>query len=121
MIALAKKDLNINYENIKYIERDKIEKNISFLGLIVMENRLKPQTKPVIKLLKKVNIRTIMCTGDNILTALSVARDCSMINEDEKIIIVEAKQNEPVRFTYAHFANRKIKDMEYDSMVDIFY
>ncbi|KAL5475532.1 hypothetical protein EMCRGX_G025359 [Ephydatia muelleri] len=45
-----------------------------------MENTLKPETTPVIKILKNANIRTVMITGDNVLTAVSVARTCEIIN-----------------------------------------
>jgi P-type E1-E2 ATPase len=39
-----------------------------------MENKLKPATQPTIETLNKCKIRTIMATGDNTLTAISVAR-----------------------------------------------
>jgi cation-transporting P-type ATPase 13A2 len=39
-----------------------------------MENKLKPQTCGVIQTLNDCSIRTIMATGDNVLTAISVAR-----------------------------------------------
>ena len=34
-----------------------------FAGLIVMQNRLKPETSPVIQTLLKANIRSVMVTG----------------------------------------------------------
>jgi magnesium-transporting ATPase (P-type) len=42
-----------------------------------------------------------MCTGDNILTGLSVARDCGMINEKQKIILVDAESGQEPKFSYA--------------------
>ena len=66
-----------------------------------MENRLKPETAAVISKLKDANIRTIMCTGDNILTALSVARDCKIIDVNESVVIVEAKSGEEPTFKHA--------------------
>lgn len=44
-----------------------------------MENKLKSETSKVIHTLTRSNIRPIMCTGDNLLTAISVARDCGML------------------------------------------
>ena len=38
--------------------RSEVEKDLSFLGLMVMENRLKPETTPVIHQLNKANIST---------------------------------------------------------------
>ena len=44
--------------------REQVEKNLNFLGLLVMENKLKPETTPVINELKEANIRCIMVTGE---------------------------------------------------------
>ena len=51
-----------------------IESDLAFLGFLIMQNTLKPETTPVINQLKKANIRCVMVTGDNLLTAISVAR-----------------------------------------------
>ena len=42
---------------------EQIENDLTFLGLMIMENMLKPETTPVIQELKLANIRTIMVTG----------------------------------------------------------
>ena len=65
-----------------------------------MENRLKPETYDVIAHLKEANIRTIMCTGDNILTALSVAHDCEIIDSGDHVIRIEAKSGQEISFFY---------------------
>jgi predicted P-type ATPase len=115
VLALAYKPIELNYVKIQRIEREKIEHDLIFLGLVVMENRLKPQTEGVLKILSNANIRTIMCTGDNMLTALSVARDCDMIPDDAKIIAVEATEpNSTPTFTYAQVFNRRVKEVRYD-------
>lgn len=81
IIALAHKQLDkkITYAKVQRIAREKIECDLEFLGLVVMENRLKPDTTAIIGNLMAANIRTVMVTGDNMLTALSVARDCDMV------------------------------------------
>jgi cation-transporting ATPase 13A3/4/5 len=43
--------------------REQVECDLTFLGLLVMENRLKPETAPVIQQLLEANMRTIMVTG----------------------------------------------------------
>ena len=40
-----------------------VECDLTFAGLIVMQNRLKPETSPVIQTLLKANIRSVMVTG----------------------------------------------------------
>ena len=54
-------------------ERDEIEVELNFLGLLILENKLKPITTSIISHLHEADIRTVMITGDNILTAISVA------------------------------------------------
>uniref|UniRef100_A0A183AJS1 Cation_ATPase_C domain-containing protein n=1 Tax=Echinostoma caproni TaxID=27848 RepID=A0A183AJS1_9TREM len=91
VLALAWRPLKITYARVVKIRRERVEQDLSFLGLLIMENRLKPETAPVIEVLRNANIRPIMVTGDNMLTALSVARDCVMIDELDRIVIVSAQ------------------------------
>lgn len=93
IIALAYKSLDrkMTYPKIQRVSREKIESELEFLGFVILENRLKPDSEKVIKILNDANIRTIMVTGDNILTAISVAKDCDMIAEDQSIIIVNSR------------------------------
>jgi len=65
-------------EIIVLIRREDTEKDALFAGLIVMENALKEQTIPTLALLAHAHVRSFMVTGDNILTASSVARQCGL-------------------------------------------
>ena len=56
------------------MDRNEVESNLNFIGFIIMENKLKPITTKIINSLKDAHIRSIMVTGDNVLTAISVAR-----------------------------------------------
>lgn len=60
--------------------RHDVESELDFVGFIIFENKLKPTTKAVIEELSESNIGTVMITGDNILTAISVARECALMN-----------------------------------------
>lgn len=93
IIAMAYKSLDrkLTYPKVQRISRDKVECDLEFLGFVILENRLKPDSEKVIKILNDAGIRTIMVTGDNILTAVSVAKDCDMILEDQSIIIVNSR------------------------------
>ncbi|GFT62271.1 hypothetical protein NPIL_263171, partial [Nephila pilipes] len=42
---------------------DYLEKDLEFLGLVVLENKLKPETVPALKTLKDANIRSVMVTA----------------------------------------------------------
>ncbi|KAL5382749.1 hypothetical protein DPSP01_006308 [Paraphaeosphaeria sporulosa] len=81
VIACATKSLKANWLKLQKMKREEAEKELEFVGFIIFENKLKPTTSPVIEELDRANIRTVMCTGDNILTAISVARECGLINK----------------------------------------
>lgn len=66
----------------KKLERESAESNLTFIGFIVFENKLKPSSKPTLNKLNAAKIRTVMCTGDNILTAVSVAKECELVAPD---------------------------------------
>jgi cation-transporting ATPase 13A2 len=93
VIAVGVRHLPTNFKltKVERLERHEVEKDLIFLGLIVFENRIKTETKPVIEELHRANMRTIMVTGDHIQTALSVAKECKMISSSCRVIIVEAE------------------------------
>ena len=52
------------------------------------------------------------------LTAMSVARDCDMIPDNARIIVIEATEfNTIPTFTYAQIYNRRVKEIRYDTNV----
>ncbi|KAM9790634.1 LOW QUALITY PROTEIN: polyamine-transporting ATPase 13A3-like [Syngnathus typhle] len=90
VIALAHLQLEseLSLPQIHSLSREQIETGMDFLGLIIMQNKIKEQTNGVLLDLRQANIRTLMVTGDNMLTAM--ARDCGMIQAHEKVIIADA-------------------------------
>lgn len=90
VIALAHRELSLSYAKVQKVRRETIEVDMTLLGFIVLENRLKADTSPCIKKLNQANIRVIMVTGDNILTAVSVARDCGILTQGQSVITVNS-------------------------------
>ncbi|KAH0563179.1 hypothetical protein GP486_002255 [Trichoglossum hirsutum] len=81
VIACATKRIpKLNWVRVQRMKRSEAESNLNFVGFIVFENKLKQTTTGVIDELSFAGIRKVMCTGDNILTAISVARECNLIN-----------------------------------------
>lgn len=81
VIACATKRIEaLSWEKVNKIKRPEVESDLDFLGFIIFENKLKPTTTGVIDELNEADIRKVMCTGDNILTAISVARECNLID-----------------------------------------
>uniref|UniRef100_A0A8C4GZI2 ATPase cation transporting 13A2 n=1 Tax=Dicentrarchus labrax TaxID=13489 RepID=A0A8C4GZI2_DICLA len=89
VLALAYKPLDRSTD-FRSIERGEVEKDMQFLGLMMMKNLVKPESAKVINVLRLANLRSVMVTGDNILTAVNVAKSCGMVGSDEKVIFVNA-------------------------------
>ncbi|XP_022160995.1 probable cation-transporting ATPase 13A3 isoform X2 [Myzus persicae] len=79
---------NLSYVKTQRLTREQAECDLTLLGLIILENRLNPESAGVLDTLRSAAIRIIMVTGDNMLTALSVARDCGIVLETEDVITV---------------------------------
>lgn len=50
-------------ERVFLASSDAVESDLIFVGLIIFENKLKPETAPVIRELHEANIRNVMVTG----------------------------------------------------------
>jgi len=75
VVALSFKDLpGQTFSNFQTIRREEVESKLTFLGLLVMENKMKDESTAVIETLQECEVGTIMATGDNVLTAISIAR-----------------------------------------------
>nr|XP_019578729.1 PREDICTED: probable cation-transporting ATPase 13A4 isoform X2 [Rhinolophus sinicus] len=91
VIAMAYKKLEMDHHTTA-LTRDKVESDLIFLGLLILENQLKEETKPVLEELISARIRTVMITGDNLQTAITVARKSGMVSEDQKVILIETNE-----------------------------
>lgn len=80
VIGCASKSIpKLNWVKVQKMKRHEAESDLNFVGFIIFENKLKPTTTGIIDQLQAAGIRKVMCTGDNILTAISVARECNLI------------------------------------------
>ena len=59
--------------------RGDVERGLTFGGLLVMENRLKPTTIDALCGFAAAALRIVMVTGDNALTAVAVAKQCGPV------------------------------------------
>lgn len=83
VIACATRHIaKLNWVKVQKMKRNEAETNLEFIGFIIFENKLKPSTTGVLDELSQAGIRKVMCTGDNILTAISVARECNLIDRN---------------------------------------
>jgi len=59
------------------------EKGLTFVGLTAMIDPPRPEAKNAVAIFKKAGIRTIMITGDHKVTALAIAKQLGIANEDD--------------------------------------
>ncbi len=70
------------------LSREQVECNLRFLGLVILQNKIKPATPKVIAELRDAGIRSIMITGDNIYTACSVAHESGLVNSHVRLFFL---------------------------------
>lgn len=66
-------------------------KNITLLGFIVLADSIRENVLEGISLVKSASIQTIMITGDNKETAVSIARELNLIESADDIVITSDK------------------------------
>ena len=97
VIALSYRTIEkYSYLRIQKLKRESIECDLTFLGFLVMENKLKAATISTITKLNECRIRTIMATGDNTLTAISVAKNCNILDKEHLVYYGEAENDQLV-------------------------
>ncbi len=90
----AKEGLRVvacGYKKETHTNQDRIhlENNLTFLGLIGIYDPPRPEAKEALRKAKQAGIRVVMVTGDNPLTALSIAKDVGLIEQNEDVITGE--------------------------------
>ena len=85
MAASPLRVLAVAYKNIpekieKYTE-EQIESNLIFLGVVGMEDPIREGVKEAIRKASNAGIKTVMITGDNEVTAASIAKQLGLIDD----------------------------------------
>ncbi len=80
VIAIAYKDIDI-LPNEKELEN--IEKDLIFVGLIGMIDPPRQGVKEAVSTCKKAGIKTVMITGDHIITATQIAKDLRILRPND--------------------------------------
>ena len=112
VIALAAKSLpTISERRAKRMKRAEAESDLMFLGFIVFENKLKSSTASVLAQLHDARIRTVMCTGDNILTAISVARESELVSKEGYVFVPHFREG-IIHGDHSHIGDSETEDSE---------
>lgn len=79
--------------------RDHVEEHLHFIGIVGIYDAPRDEARQAILEAKKAGIHTVMVTGDNELTALTIAKEVGMIENDEDVLTgdeLEAMPDEEV-------------------------
>ena len=67
--------------------------NLTFIGLVIIKDELRPESTSSINILKKAGINTIMITGDSLPTAISIAKESGIITNDNDLCMTSTEFN----------------------------
>lgn len=81
LVTASNFDFENRSETVKVV-RQEISKNLTFIGMVGIEDPPRKGIDNVISRLKDAGIKTVMITGDNELTALSIARQVGIATSD---------------------------------------
>ncbi|KAJ2941027.1 hypothetical protein O0L34_g13157 [Tuta absoluta] len=96
VIALSTRVMETTMKQLRTMTREEIEIDLEFLGLVILENRLKAATTDIIRELKEANIHVVMITGDNVHTAVSVAKECGILAVGERVVQINVDNSGPL-------------------------
>ena len=103
ILALGFKTIKMSYIQSQQITREKAESRLIFLGLLIVQNKLKEETKPTLNILEQAGLKMVMATGDNLLTAISVSKECELIKKKALVYSCEIEGNNLVWNTIENF------------------
>ncbi|HHW03481.1 MAG TPA: calcium-transporting P-type ATPase, PMR1-type [Thermoanaerobacterales bacterium] len=90
MATQALRVLALAYKDISAIPQEPdpgdIEKDMTFVGLIGMIDPARPEAKEAIKICKNAGIRPVMITGDYKDTAVAIAKELGMLEEESAVL-----------------------------------
>jgi len=89
VLGLSIKLMKMDYIQSQKLKREKAESNMIFLGFLIFENKLKDKTTSSIDILRNAGLKLIMATGDNVLTAVSVSKECNMVDKKSEILSMD--------------------------------
>jgi len=89
ILGLASNIIDIDEGSSKMIKRETVEKGLTFIGFLILQNKMKKDTPEVIKHLSDADLSLKIISGDNPLTTIQAAKESKIISEEKTVILVE--------------------------------
>src|SRR5690606_37094793 len=81
--AISYKKLNTK---TTYVHESEVENNLTLIGLHGMIDPPRPEVKDAIKECKEAGIKTVMITGDHVITAKAIGKELGLIRSDSLVL-----------------------------------
>ncbi len=108
VLGMAAKAIKMNFQQSQTITREQVERNMIFLGLLIVQNKLKEKTKESLAKYDEADLRMLMATGDNILTAICVSKECNLLPIDKEMVSCEIEnENGNDTLKWKHLENEE--------------
>ncbi|KAJ3072310.1 hypothetical protein HDU98_003819 [Podochytrium sp. JEL0797] len=68
-------------EDLAAITRDQVERDMKFLGFVLLKNPLKGESGATVQMLTEAGVKSVIITGDNVMTGISAARQLNLCQQ----------------------------------------
>jgi len=109
VLCLAYKEYDVDPEQIPHLKQEDVEKDLKFAGLLLLDSPLKSDSYKVIKEIKEAEIKVVMITGDNLLTACNVALNLEMGPPSVLELCYDEKQS---KFVFRNLKKDYVTDLD---------
>jgi cation-transporting ATPase 13A3/4/5 len=101
-IAMKTLPAAMDAQALKDMTRDTLETGLNICGLLLFINEMKPDSPSAFTALERGSIRSVICTGDNALTGISIGVKCGVVKtpnvllgdvEDQQLVWRDSDSN----------------------------
>lgn len=99
MACRALEDPALSLADVQATPRERLERGMTFCGFLVFSCPMKPDSAPVLRAIHDASHRTVMITGDNVLTACHAARALAIVSR--RLLVIRQSAEDPAAFLLA--------------------
>merc|ERR1712003_450632 len=87
-LGLAIKTLpsTLSNDDVVAMSRNSLEDGLTICGLLLFINEMKNDSPDAMQALENGGIRSVICTGDNALTGISIGKQCGIVKTDRVLL-----------------------------------